>query len=167
MNDITTLIQGYGSVGSNLASHLINSNSRVLINDSDKKVTSSFKKNKFINVKNIFNEDCTIFSPCAVGGTIDRHFAEHINAKAIIGGANNQLASNDVADLLFKRNILYVPDFLINSGGVIGLTQNYLNKTDNDISNDLLRVAENACNIIINSKKNNLHPLKFVQESLL
>ena len=167
LNDITTLIQGYGSVGSNLANHLTNSNSKVLINDSDKKVTSSFIKNKFINVKNIFKEDCTIFSPCAVGGTIDRHFAEHINVKAIIGGANNQLASNDVADLLFKKNILYVPDFLINSGGVIGLTQNYLNKTDNEISNDLLRIAENACNVIVNSKKNNLHPLKFIQENLL
>ena len=167
LNDITTLIQGYGSVGSNLASHLKNSNSKVLIHDNDKQVIRSFKKNKLTSVKNIFNEDCTIFSPCAVGGTIDRHFAEHIDVMAIIGGANNQLASNDVADLLFKRNILYVPDFLINSGGVIGLTKSYLNKTDDEISNDLLKVAENACNIILNSKKSNLHPLKFIQENLL
>ena len=37
----------------------------------------------------------------------------------VCGGANNQLATPGVADLLAERDVLYCPDYCANAGGVI------------------------------------------------
>ena len=42
-----------------------------------------------------------------------------LNAKIICGGANNQLAHPGIEKLLADRGIVYAPDYLVNSGGVI------------------------------------------------
>jgi glutamate dehydrogenase/leucine dehydrogenase len=40
----------------------------------------------------------------------------------VCGGANNQLATRVDGMRLFRRNILYVPDYLVNAGGLIDVT---------------------------------------------
>ena len=42
-----------------------------------------------------------------------------MNAKIICGGANNQLAHPGIEKLLADRGIVYAPDYVVNSGGVI------------------------------------------------
>jgi valine dehydrogenase (NAD+) len=44
---------------------------------------------------------------------------EVLPARIVCGGANNQLATPDIADRLIERGILYAPDYLVNAGGVI------------------------------------------------
>jgi len=72
-----------------------------------------------------------VYAPCATGGMITENFANVCHAKIICGGANNQLENNDVAQILFDRGILYVPDYLANSGGVVQVRSSY------DISHDI------------------------------
>jgi leucine dehydrogenase len=43
-----------------------------------------------------------------------------MKAWAICGGANNQLATPEVAEQLAQRGIAFIPDFLSSSGAVIG-----------------------------------------------
>ena len=55
----------------------------------------------------IYDVDCDIFSPCALGGVINKDTIPRLKARVIAGGANNQLAEDDCAQMLADRRILY------------------------------------------------------------
>lgn len=46
---------------------------------------------------------------------------EQLKCKIVAGSANNQLADEKHGQMLKDKGILYVPDFVINSGGVINV----------------------------------------------
>jgi valine dehydrogenase (NAD+) len=60
-----------------------------------------------------------IYSPCALGGALDDDTVPVLAARAVVGAANNQLAHPGVEKLLVEREVLYAPDYVVNSGGVI------------------------------------------------
>ncbi|MCW2703206.1 MAG: Glu/Leu/Phe/Val dehydrogenase, partial [Blastococcus sp.] len=60
-----------------------------------------------------------VYAPCALGGALDEATVAALPARIVCGGANNQLATPDVAEQLRGRGILYAPDYLVNAGGVI------------------------------------------------
>jgi valine dehydrogenase (NAD+) len=60
-----------------------------------------------------------IYSPCALGGSVDDTAAGQLRARIICGGANNQLAHPGLEKQLGDRGVIYVPDYVVNSGGVI------------------------------------------------
>jgi valine dehydrogenase (NAD+) len=60
-----------------------------------------------------------VYAPCALGGALDEATVAVLPARIVCGGANNQLATFDVAGQLIERGILYAPDYLVNAGGVI------------------------------------------------
>ena len=63
--------------------------------------------------------DVDILAPCALGGAVTDGNVEAIRAAVICGAANNQLAHDGLDNRLLDRGILYCPDFVVNSGGVI------------------------------------------------
>lgn len=62
---------------------------------------------------------CDVWVPCALGGILDEAGAEKVQARAICGPANNQLASSNTADILAERGVLWAPDVLVSAGAVI------------------------------------------------
>src|SRR3546814_4594612 len=62
-----------------------------------------------------------VYSPCALGGTVNEQTLPRFKFKVICGAANNQLASNAVGDEVVKRGILYAPDYAVNAGGVMNV----------------------------------------------
>jgi leucine dehydrogenase len=70
----------------------------------------------------IYSADVDIYSPCALGATINDDTIYKIQAKVIAGAANNQLALEAKhGQILRERGITYAPDFLINAGGIINV----------------------------------------------
>ncbi|NWG92268.1 MAG: amino acid dehydrogenase, partial [Parvularculaceae bacterium] len=65
--------------------------------------------------------DVDIFSPCALGGAVDKETVGRLKARVVAGAANNQLATPDMDKALFDRGILYAPDYVINAAGVISV----------------------------------------------
>ena len=63
--------------------------------------------------------DCDIYAPCALGGVINPDTLPALGARAVAGSANNVLASAECGVELFRRGVLYAPDFVINSGGLV------------------------------------------------
>ncbi|MEU8325563.1 hypothetical protein AB0C33_44950 [Nonomuraea sp. NPDC048881] len=57
--------------------------------------------------------------PTVLGGVLTEQIVPELRCAAIAGPANNQLATPDVADLLHRRGIVWVPDYVVNAGGVI------------------------------------------------
>ena len=68
------------------------------------------------------DSDIDVYAPCALGGALDDTTVEALRATVVCGGANNQLVvegEGGTADRLRERGITYAPDFLVNAGGVI------------------------------------------------
>ena len=71
--------------------------------------------------EDIYDADCDIFSPCALGGVLNSDTIPRIRAPIVAGAANNQLLEDRHGEELRDAGILYAPDFAINSGGVIAI----------------------------------------------
>jgi glutamate dehydrogenase/leucine dehydrogenase len=67
----------------------------------------------------ILASELDVLAPCAAGGLIDEALARALDCRVIAGAANNPLTDRGVARVLMERDILYVPDFLANCGGLI------------------------------------------------
>jgi valine dehydrogenase (NAD+) len=71
------------------------------------------------DAESVVAADVDILAPCALGGTVNDDNVDAIRAAVICGAANNQLAHDGLDNRLHDRGVLYCPDFVVNSGGVI------------------------------------------------
>ena len=75
-----------------------------------------------VGLDEIYDVPADVYSPCALGGTVNEATLPRIKAKVICGAANNQLANNAIGDEVAKRGILYAPDYAVNAGGVMNVS---------------------------------------------
>jgi len=69
----------------------------------------------------IYDVDAEVYSPCALGGTVNENTLPRLKCKVICGAANNQLANDAIGDELEGRGILDAPDYAVNAGGVMNV----------------------------------------------
>ena len=98
-DDVTVAIQGMGSVGYELAKAVYSAGGRLIVTDID--------------------SAADIFAPCALGAVLNASTIPRLNSKIVCGAANNQLLTEADGDALYKRGILYAPDYVVNAGGAI------------------------------------------------
>ncbi len=117
-------VQGLGAVGYHVCRHLHEAGARLIVTD--------IRKGKIERVVDemgaaavapdeIYAVACDIFTPCAMGAVINDFTVEQLKCRIVAGSANNQLAEDRHGDMLTARGILYIPDFVINAGGVINV----------------------------------------------
>ena len=125
LNAKKILVQGVGHVGENLVKHLTEEGADVFINDiniANLKRVSEFYNCQAVEGNLIYDLDVDIYSPCALGATINDTTIEQFKCEIVAGAANNQLLNEDKhAKMLQENGILYAPDFLINAGGLINV----------------------------------------------
>lgn len=122
----TVAIQGLGSVGYELAKLLFWAGARLIVSDIDMERCRNIAEltgAQIVAPEEIMRVECDVLAPCALGGGINEESIPHLRCKAIAGCANNQLLHDFDADILVSRGILYAPDFVINAGGLINVTQ--------------------------------------------
>ena len=149
-------IQGAGSVGKKLAEHLSNAGARVYISDIDQKKLDAIEDDKITCVDDAFSTDCDVFSPCAVGAIFSQSSINNLNCKIIAGGANNQLLDESVAGYLHEKGIIYIPDVLINSGGVIGLTKDIMKRSETQTELQLRNIGTRVKKLMIKAKNESI-----------
>ena len=117
-------IQGVGKVGSYIAGHLAEDGARLTVADSFEESALRIATKHGADVvptQEIHTVDCDILSPCALSGEINAQTVPEMRCEAVVGCANNQLASPDMAEAIAARGIVYAPDFIVNAGGVINI----------------------------------------------
>ena len=102
----------------------------------------------------MFNVSCDIISPCALSNAINSSNKRNLKCKAIVGAANNQLDKSETAEWLLKNNIIYSPDYLVNSGGVIAIAAE-INNSQNLLNEQLKKIGDRLTPVLLESKKNN------------
>jgi leucine dehydrogenase len=116
----SVLVQGAGAVGEVLVRLLRDDGAEVLVSDVDE-ARARATGATVISPDDVYDTECDIYSPCAIGGTLNAGTIQRLRCKIVGGSANNQLAEPGDAARLHERGILYAPDFIINAGGIIQL----------------------------------------------
>jgi len=121
LNGKTIAIQGFGHVAENLAPYLIAEGANLVVTDifPDALQRAEALGARTVAPDDIYDVNCDIFSPNALGGVINPRTIPRLRCPIIAGGANNQLSSPEDAKTLARRGILYAPDYVINAGGII------------------------------------------------
>lgn len=121
-------LQGLGYVGWRLAEMLHEAGSKLWVSDVN---TTAVERAVAllgavpVSRDRIYECEVDVFSPCAVGAVLNQDTIERLRCKAIVGCANNQLATERDGARLYERGILYAPDYAVNSGGIINVFQEY------------------------------------------
>jgi leucine dehydrogenase len=118
----TVTIQGCGSTGYHLAKELHKDGAKLIVSDIDKarvrRVVDEFGA-AVVEPGEVFETDADVFSPCALGGVLNDDTIRRLKVSIVVGSANNQLLEEAHGEALASLNILFAPDFVANSGGVI------------------------------------------------
>ncbi|HEX2822133.1 MAG TPA: Glu/Leu/Phe/Val dehydrogenase family protein, partial [Streptosporangiaceae bacterium] len=113
-----------GKVGHRLVGHLVEAGAEVVICDvSAGAVQAVLARHPQVravaDIGALVTEQLDILAPCALGGTLTEDLVNVLTARVVCGAANNQLAHHGIEKLLADQGILYAPDYVVNSGGVI------------------------------------------------
>lgn len=156
------LVQGVGHVGQYLTGHLIEEGAKVYIADINqekiKETTEKFHTVEVVDNNKIFDLDIDIYAPCALGATVNTESIGKLKAPIIAGAANNQLADENVhGPMLIEKGILYVPDFLINAGGLINVCAELEGYNRERVMGNVEKIYHRTLEIFDLSEKEKIH----------
>ncbi|MFA1542480.1 Leu/Phe/Val dehydrogenase [Actinomadura monticuli] len=117
-------VEGVGKVGHRLVEHLREDGADVVVCDVNEaavdRVRSLHPEVEVVaDADAMVRADLDVYAPCALGGSLNDDSVPVLQAKIVCGAANNQLAHTGVEKSLADRGVLYAPDYVVNSGGVI------------------------------------------------
>ena len=138
-------VQGVGKVGGAFARMLADAGARLTIADVNVEAVESLAREigaAVADPASIHTVDCDVFAPCALGGALNPETVPELRCAAIVGSANNQLATDGIAADLASRGILYVPDFIVNAGGVINLAEEVGHEYEGERANQRVHAIE-------------------------
>lgn len=119
----TVGVEGVGKVGSHLVDYLRADGAEVFISDihaaASSAVTDRHPEVRALDHDKLLAQRLDIYAPCALGGALNDETVDLISARIICGSANNQLAHDGIEKRLAERDIVYAPDYLVNAGGLI------------------------------------------------
>jgi leucine dehydrogenase len=129
LKDVRIAVQGCGSVGGGVARLLAKDGAKLALADLDGARAQALAKElgaKTVDSGDIMSTECDVFSPNALGAILDEEGIARLDCAIVAGGANNQLKAPEHGAMLAERGILYAPDYVINAGGIINVSLEYL-----------------------------------------
>jgi leucine dehydrogenase len=114
-----------------------------------------------VGVDEILAVKADVLSPCALGGVLDQATVPRIQAPIVAGAANNQLATREDGHRLHELGVLYLPDFLINAGGIISAARECLETgTHESVREEVGQIAGRVAWVLARAKAERLAPVE-------
>ncbi|OWZ84935.1 Leu/Phe/Val dehydrogenase [Natranaerobius trueperi] len=155
-------IQGLGKVGKVLVDFLIDEGAEVVVTDISKdnikEVQDKHGSVEVVEPDAIYDFECDIFSPNALGAVINDFTVEKLNCQVIAGAANNQLKEEKHGRMLFDKGILFAPDYIVNAGGLIQVSDEIGGHNKDRIRKKTERIYDILLNVYEISRKDNITP---------
>lgn len=124
LTGLTVAIQGIGHVGGYLADKLHRAGAKLIMTDVNTALLAEVAARtnaEIVAPDAIYDVKADIYAPCALGATLNPGTLKRLSAKAVVGAANNQLATPQIGQALFEAGVLYAPDYVVNGGGIINV----------------------------------------------
>jgi len=122
---VRVAVQGAGHVARHLCGHLAQAGAKLIVTDIVEERARLIADEHGATIaapEEIYDVDCDVYCPCALGATINDDTIPRLKAKIVAGAANNQCLTVEHGDRLREKGILYAPDFVINAGGIINVS---------------------------------------------
>jgi leucine dehydrogenase len=159
MKGLTVAVQGSGNVGGRLCRMLHDAGAKLLISDVDQDRCSRLADELNATVvapDKIVTSEADILAPCALGGVLNEESIPQIKARLVCGGANNQLRNEADGDALRDRGIIYAPDYVVNSGGIINVVAEYMDETTEQVRTRVHQIAGRLLTVLAKANQDRL-----------
>lgn len=157
------IVQGAGHVGTYLIENLVKEKAKVLVSDiSEEKL--KYVSDKYgatiIPMDDVYGIDADIYSPCALGASLNDQTIPQLKCSVVAGGANNQLLEEEKhGRMLIEKGIVYGPDFLINGGGITNVYYEYVgNYNREQVMSQTERIYDTTLEVLDHAAKSNITP---------
>jgi leucine dehydrogenase len=150
---------GIGHVGYALAALLRAAGAELVVADVDPAKVERARDELGCRVTSeeaIYSEACDIFSPNALGASLNDQTLPRLKCRAVAGAANNQLAEDRHGQILFDRGVLYAPDYAINAGGLINVASEWIGYDEAAVRQRVAGIHDTLMEIFARSKKQGL-----------
>jgi leucine dehydrogenase len=126
-------LQGAGSVAGGVARLAAAEGAKLSIADvnaSRAQALADETNGQVVATDAVLGIEADVLSPCALGAILTEQSIAALNVPIVAGGANNQLATPEDGERIAARGILYAPDYVINAGGIINVSTEYIGDGD-------------------------------------
>lgn len=151
VDGLTVAVQGVGNVGYHLCRFLNEAGAKLVVADIDEsrvqRVVNEFGA-KCVGLDELLKQEVDVIAPCALGAVFNKQSIPELNTQILAGGANNQLETSEDGQRLFDAGILYVPDYVINAGGIINIAcEYYYDATDDEVWEQIAEIGPRLTSI--------------------
>src|SRR5699024_2193472 len=154
----TIAVQGVGNVAFTLCSHLHKEGAKLIVTDINKEAVNRAVEAfgaRAVDPDDIYSVDCDIYSPCALGATLNDETLSVLKAKVIASFANNQLNTANHCDIIHEKGIVYARDYVITSGGVINVADELVGYNQDRAMKKVEEIYDILLNVFEISRKEN------------
>lgn len=168
-------VQGLGHVGWHVCTQLHEAGAKLIVSDIDaarvERAVAAFGATACAP-EEILSIEADVLAPCALGAVLNARSIPALRVAIVAGAANNQLEQVADADSLHARNILYVPDFAINAGGIISVSREIAGVDDVDwVARRMRQLDENIAAILAEAEAQGISPhhiaMRFAERRLM
>jgi len=156
----TVAVQGVGAVGFNLLKLLSAEGAKLVVADVNKNnlMRAEALGVEIAPVDQIHAVAADLFAPCALGAGLNAQTIPELAAPIVCGAANNQLATEEDGARLVARGITYAPDYVINAGGIINVSAEYLGEPADVVEARVRAIAPRLLHVLETAKTENITP---------
>jgi glutamate dehydrogenase/leucine dehydrogenase len=155
-------VMGVGKVGTDLVRRLHENGAHLTVADvyppSLERVRTEYGVD-IVEPDELIDVECDIFSPCSLGALMNAETIPRLKTQAVVGPANNQLATPEDGDRLAERDILYVPDFVVNAGGLINVHEELRGYAVDKAAAHIDKIYDNTLRVLEKSRERGMTPV--------
>ncbi|HEY1090909.1 MAG TPA: Glu/Leu/Phe/Val dehydrogenase dimerization domain-containing protein [Burkholderiaceae bacterium] len=168
LDGVRVALQGLGAVGWHLAEYLHKAGAKLVVTDIDAAKVARAQEQfgaQAVGIHEILAADVDVLAPNALGATLNAQSIPTLRATLVAGAANNQLATPADGDALHERGITYLPDYLVNAGGIISVAREYRNEGEEQaVMAEVARIAERVSELLARVKAENSTPARVADD---
>lgn len=156
----TIAVQGVGNVGFNLCKLLSEEGAKLVVADVNK---ANLQRAEAFGVEiapvdQIHAVNADVFAPCALGAGLNPQTIPELGAPIVCGAANNQLATEADGQRLVERGITYAPDYVVNAGGIINVSAEYLGEAADVVEARVRAIAPRVQRVLDIARSDKITP---------
>ncbi len=99
-----------------------------------------------------------LFAPCALGAGLSAKTIPELGAKIVCGAANNQLAAEADGARLVAAGITYAPDYVVNAGGIVMVSCEYLGEPAQAVDAKVRAIAPRVMAVVEEGRREGVSP---------